>query len=129
MVPYGFRWTCHNHLASMASAFGSQINDPVCGFDHVHVVLDDKHCIALCNKLLESFDKLVDVVEVEPGGRFIKNKKPGPAVTGLEVRRELETLSFASGQGVDGLTKPQVSEAHLGQGFEGSPDSGLIFKK
>ena len=41
-----------NDLPAALSAFRSKVNDPVCGFDHVEIVLDDHYGVSLVAQFL-----------------------------------------------------------------------------
>lgn len=90
-------WTAFGDDATAAvAAFGAEIDDPIGGFDDVHVVLDQEDAAAVFNEALEAGEKLADVVEVEPGGGFVKDEK-GFGAGGLgQVGGEFDTLGFAS---------------------------------
>ena len=59
--------------AAAVAAFGAEVDDPVGGFDHVEVVLDDDDRVAAVGEALEHAEQLLDVGEVEPGGRFVED--------------------------------------------------------
>jgi hypothetical protein len=116
-------------VPTFVSTFGSQIDDPVCRLHHVHVVLNDEYCVSFFNELLQSVEEPVDVVKMKTCRGLIKNEKPGSAVTTPKIGRKFEALGFAPRQRVDGLAKPQVTEAYIDQGLQRGFDFGLVPEK
>ena len=67
-----FRGTgCHNRSAAI-SAFRSHINDLVRSFDHIQIVFDDDNGIAALRQTPQDLNKLVDILKVQSGCRFIQ---------------------------------------------------------
>ena len=91
-----FRRARHNHQASSIPALGAQIDDPVCHFDHVHVVFDDQYRVALVDEPLKGTNEFSCVVKVQPCRGFIENEKPRVPVAGLQVSRQFESLGLPS---------------------------------
>ena len=58
-------------LAAAVAAFGAEVDDPVGGFDDFEVVLDDHDRVAGVDQLVQHFQELCHVVEVQAGGGFI----------------------------------------------------------
>jgi hypothetical protein len=50
-----------------------QVDDPVGGLDHVQVVLDDHHGVAVAHQAVQHLEQHVDVVEVQAGGGFVQD--------------------------------------------------------
>jgi hypothetical protein len=62
----------HDAAAAVA-AFGAHVDDPIGRLDDLEVVLDDDDRVAGRDQLLQQFEQLGDVVEVEAGGRLVQN--------------------------------------------------------
>src|SRR5690606_28150444 len=62
-----------DEFAAAVAAFGAEVEDPVGGLDHLQIVLDDDHGVALVDELVEDFEELGDVVEVEAGGGLVED--------------------------------------------------------
>ena len=62
-----------DEFAAGVAAFGSEVNDPVGGFDDVEVVFDDDDGVAGVGEALEDLDELAGVGEVEAGGGFVED--------------------------------------------------------
>ena len=58
--------------AATGAAFGAEIDDPVRGLDHVEVVLDDHHGVALIAQPVQHIEQLRHVVEVQAGGGLVQ---------------------------------------------------------
>ncbi len=63
----------HQNAATTGASLRSQIDDPVGSFYHIKVVLDDDDGVAAIPQLVQHLEQLLDVVEVQPGGRLIQN--------------------------------------------------------
>jgi hypothetical protein len=124
-----FRRACNNDTATGIPAIRTQVDHPVCGFDHVHIVLDDQYGISFVDDPLEGGQKFFYVIKVEPGGGFVKYEEPRSSMTGLQVSRKLEALGLATREGVYGLAELHVTETHIGKRLKGSLYLGLVFEK
>src|SRR6185312_1876031 len=54
-------------LAAAGPAFRAEVDDPVRGLDHIEVVLDDDHRVALVHQTVQDLKQLADVLEVQTG--------------------------------------------------------------
>ena len=62
-----------DNLAAGIAALRSQVDDPICHFDDVQVMFDDKYGVAAFCQALQDFYQLVYVSGVQAHGRFIQN--------------------------------------------------------
>jgi hypothetical protein len=129
-----FRRSFGNDSTTFIAGFRTQINHPIRAFDHIQVVFDDHHGMAGINEALKNLQQHANVVEVQARRRFVEKEQGGftlwrrsVTVVGApllfwiatvtsrcrfcEVTHELEALAFAPGQGVDRLTKTEITEA------------------
>ena len=60
-------------VATTAATFGTHVDDVVCHFDHVEIVLNDNHRIAFVHQLVEYVDEHTDVLKMKTCGGFIEN--------------------------------------------------------
>ena len=60
-------------LAAAAAAFGAHVDDPVCGFDDIEVVLDDEEGASAVDEFAEGGEELGYIVEVEAGGGLVED--------------------------------------------------------
>ncbi len=58
-------------LTAFVAAVGTEIDNPVGGFDHFHVVLDDDDGVAGVDQLVQHFEQFFNVFEMQPGCRFV----------------------------------------------------------
>ena len=63
----------NSYTGQFLAPFGPEVDDPVRGLDDVEVVLDDEQAVAGLQELPEGRQQLRDVVEVQPGRRFVEN--------------------------------------------------------
>src|SRR5579872_3594917 len=58
-------------FAAAIAAFGAEVDDPVGGLDDFEVVLDDEDRIARLDQRVQHFQQLLDIGEMQPGGRLV----------------------------------------------------------
>ena len=58
--------------AARGAPFRPQVNDPVGRFDHVEIVFNHDHRVALVDKAMQHGEQATDVVGGEAGGGFIQ---------------------------------------------------------
>ena len=68
-------------VAAGFAAFGPEVDDPVGRLDHVEVVLDHEHRVAQVDQPAEHGQQLLDVVEVQAGGRLVEDVEVLPVST------------------------------------------------
>ena len=98
--------------AAVVAGAGAEVDDPV-GVRHDRlVVLDDDHRLAGVDQPVEQAEQLVDVGEVEAGGRLVEHVD---AALLAHVGGQLEPLPLAAGQRRERLAEAQVAEADVGE--------------
>src|SRR5438034_4540330 len=97
-------------LSSGLTPFGTQVNYPIGGFDHIQIMLDDQQCIAGGAQFEEHFKELGDIVKVQAGRRFIENVKRASGCFAAQLRRQLDALSFTAAERRAGLAQANVTE-------------------
>ena len=60
-------------FTAAAAAFRAKIDNPVRGFNHVQVMLDDHDGVALIAQLMQHVQQLLDISKVQTGGRLIQD--------------------------------------------------------
>ena len=50
-----------NDVSTVLSAFRAKIEYPIGALDHVEVVFDDDHCVAIAPQSQKYFDELMDI--------------------------------------------------------------------
>ena len=63
------------HMAAGVTPFGPEVNNPVTCLDDVEIVLYDQQAAAVFYEALERGKQFGNVVEVKPGGGFVKDVK------------------------------------------------------
>ena len=58
--------------AAAGAGLGAEVDDPVGRLDHVQVVLDHDDRVAQVHQPVEHVEQLVNVVEVQAGGRLVE---------------------------------------------------------
>ena len=61
-------------------------------------MLDDDHGIALVDQSLKHPEQLADVLEVQPGGRFIQDVDGPAGGAALQLGGELDALGLTAGK-------------------------------
>jgi len=64
--------------AAFIAALWPEIDDPVGGFDHVEVVLDDEDSVAAVDQTVQDVKQLVYIDGMEAGGRLIEDVERSP---------------------------------------------------
>ena len=104
-----------DHRPAAGATLRTHVDHPVRGLDHVEVVLDDDHRVALVDQRSEQQEQLLGVGEVQAGGRLVEDVDGSPGGSLLQLGRELHALRLAAGQGRRRLPEPHVAEADVDQ--------------
>jgi hypothetical protein len=83
-------------LAAAGAAFGAEVDDPVGLLDDVEVVLDRDDGVAAVDEAVQDVDQLLDVGEVEAGGRLVEDVERAAAGLLAELVGELDALRLAA---------------------------------
>lgn len=111
--------------SALFTGLGAQVDDPVGRADDVEVMFDDEDGVAGIDQGVEGEEEDADVVGVEAGGGFVEQEEGGASRgVGLvvefgELGGEFQALAFPAGEGVDGLTQAEVTEADILEGAQG----------
>ena len=101
--------------AAVVAGAGAEVDDPV-GVRHDRlVVLDDDDRLAGVDEPVEQAEQLLDVGEVEAGGRLVEDVDA--ALLG-HVGGQLEPLPLAAGQRGERLAEAEVAEPDVGEPVE-----------
>ena len=100
-----------------APPFGSEVDDPIGGFDDVEVVLDNHHRVALVAQSVEHVQELRDVVEVQSGGGFVEDVERLAGTSLGEFTGQLDPLRLAAGEGGCALAEAHVGQPHIDEGI------------
>ncbi len=113
-----FRGAGGDDAAAAVAALGAQIHDPVGGLDHVQVVFDHHHRVALVAQPVQHRQQVLDVVEVQPGGGLVEQVQSAPGVASRELLRQFHPLRLAARQRGGRLAELDVAQAHVHQRFQ-----------
>jgi hypothetical protein len=86
-------------LAAAVAAFGTEVQQPVGGLHDVEVMLDDDHGVALVDQLVQHFQQLLGVLEVQAGGRLVEDVERAAGGALAELLGQLHALGLAARQG------------------------------
>ena len=92
-------------------------------------MLDDQQRGAALQQFAERAEELGDVIEMQTGGRLVKNIENAFVVGAAEMRGKLQALGFAAGERRRGLPEAQVAEANFIQDTEFGNNLGNIDEK
>ena len=131
MLAHLFRRPLCHHQTAAAPSFRSEVDQPVGTADHVQVVLDDDQRMTRLQQLAQGPHQLGDVVEVQAGGRFVKQEQGafpgqrlatgGGALGGLgQETRQLQSLGLPARERRHGLPQAHVLQTHIHNGLEGT---------
>ena len=59
-------------VAALLATFGSQVDEIICVFHDVEVVLDGDDCVAHLHQTMKNMNEFFDVDEVKAGGGFVQ---------------------------------------------------------
>ncbi len=109
-------------------AFGTEIQNPVGGFNHVQIVFHHQDGVAGIDETVQHFEQLFDVREMQPGGGFIQeiNRLPGRAFA--EFAGEFDALSLPAGKRGRGLAELEIIQAHIVQGLQQAMNFGHVLE-
>ena len=72
------------------------VDDPVGGLDDVEVVLDDDDGVAVVARACSTASSILDVLEVQAGGRFVEDVQVRPVSRLRQFERQLDPLRLAA---------------------------------
>ena len=105
--------------AALRTGFGTDLEDPVGGFEDVEIVLDDDDAVSTVHDALQHGEQAFHIVAMQPGrglieeeqGALVGGRRLGGEVT--EIADQLEALGLAAGEGVERLAERQVTKTDL----------------
>ena len=114
-----------DHAAARLAALRTEVNDPVGVRDDVEVMFDHQHRVPCGNQFPHGEKEFLDVREVKPGGRLIKNEEPALRVLRLpapvfskrcgEEPGELQSLGFTARECRHGLPELHILQTDIDQ--------------
>ncbi len=113
-----------NNLAAAVTALGAEVENEVGALDHVEVVLDHHHRVALRDQPVEDREELGHVGEVQAGGGLVEDVEGAAGGALGELARQLHPLRLAARQGGGALAELDVAQPHVHQGLEAAAQGG-----
>ena len=114
--------------AAAGAAVGADINDPVGRFHDVEVVFHDQHGVAGVDKIVQHFEKQLDIGEVEAGRRLVEQIQRAAGRPLDQLAGELDALGLAAGKRGRGLADFDVVEPHVVERFKLLVDLRDVFE-
>jgi hypothetical protein len=74
---YLFGHALRHDFTALITGVGTEINNPVGGFDDVEVVLNDDDGMTGIHEALENLEQHAHVIEVQAGGGLVEEKEGG----------------------------------------------------
>src|SRR5688572_17556181 len=91
-----FRRARRHHAAALVAALGAEVDDPVSSLDDFEVVLDDDHGVPLVHQLMQHFEKLSHIFEMQASGRFVQDVEGAAGRAARQLLGQLHALGFAA---------------------------------
>ena len=104
-----------DELAAGGACFGTHLQEPVAGLQHVQVMLDHDQRVAGFREAMQEADQTGDVLAVQARRRLVEQQQ-GARLARVDLRKvtdELESLGFAAGERRERLAHREVAEADL----------------
>src|SRR5687768_10584790 len=98
-----FRRARRHDAAALVATLGPEVDDPVSSLDDFEIVLDDDHGVPLVHQLMQHFEKLSHILEVQAGGRFVQDVERATGRTPRQLLGQLHTLGLVAGERGGGL--------------------------
>jgi len=99
------RCSAADHFSSPVPAFRTQVDQVICGFDHIHLMFDNQHCVSGIHKPVQDIQKVLNIRNMKTGSWFIQNVQGFPGSSFGKLAAKLYPLSLAAGQSGCGLSQ------------------------
>ena len=113
-------------------AFGTKIDNPVGGPDHVEIVFDDDNRMSLLDQIPQRPQQNLDVAEMQPGRRFIQQKQPHSLAAGEiapgQMPRQFQTLGLSPAERGHRLPQRDIAQPHCGQRLQPAQNIRVVGK-
>lgn len=114
-----------DEFTTACATFGSDIDDPVGCFDHIELMFDDDHGIAVVYEAMEDGEQALDIFEVESCGGFVEDVKGVACGTAGKLFGEFDALGFTARKRGGGLAEFDVIEPDVMKCFKTAAYRGL----
>ena len=112
-----------HHAPAAFAALRAEVQHPVRGLDHLQVVLDHDHRVALVHQRVQHLQQLADVLEMQPRRRFVQDIQRPAGGAPCEFLAQLDPLRLAAGQRGSLLAQLHVAQAYALQDAQAVPDA------
>src|ERR1700674_3042848 len=123
------RCSRRDYVAAAKPAFGTEIDDPVRRLDDVEVVLNDEHRVASVNKPVQHGEEHPHVLEMEAGGRLVKDVEGATGVPLRKFRGEFDSLRLSAGERRRRLAEVDVAESDIEESLQLLSNARLILEE
>src|SRR3954447_11462589 len=86
-------------------------------FYYIKIMFNHKNSVSAINKFIQYIKQVLNVLEMQTCGWFIKNIKRFARIFFCKLRSKLHTLRFATTQCYSRLTKCDISKTNILQHF------------
>jgi len=93
---YVMRSSCTDDTSAGSSSFGANVDNVIGGFDYIHIVFDDNHCISLFYEAVQHSKQYPDVFEMQTSCGFIKYIQRFSGIAFRKFCSQLDPLTFAT---------------------------------
>ena len=83
-------------VAALLAPFGAEVDDPVGRFHYIDIMFDHCDRVAQIDEAAKHGEKLLDVVEVQPGRRFVEDVKRLAGIDAAQLAGQLDSLGLAA---------------------------------
>ncbi len=111
------------------SGLRAKVDHPVGRLDDFQVVLDHNDGVAQIGQAVDHVQKLAHVVEVQAGGGLVEDVERLPGIRPRQLGGQLDALSFAAGERGRRLAERDVTQPHVVERLENSPDPAARSQK
>src|SRR5262245_28695195 len=113
-----FRCARRHNASAIDAAIGSEIDNPVCCFYHVEMMLDNDYCVAEVCQPAQHIEKLFHIIEMETGRRLVEDIERLAGCPLAQFFCQLDSLCFSAGKRRGWLTESDVSQTDIHQRLE-----------
>ena len=103
---------CNDGSASL-TAFRSQINDIVSGFDNIQIMLNDQHRVACIANPLQDVQQARHIIAVQSRCRLVQNIEGFAGTALCQFGCQFDSLRFTARQRGGGLSDLDIAESHI----------------
>jgi len=96
VIGHLFRGAGGNDLAAAIATFRADVDDVVGGFDHIQIVFDHHHRIALIDQFVQHFQQLAHILEMQARSRLVEDVERAAGGAFAEFFGQFDPLRLAA---------------------------------